>query len=238
MVAPLVGAAAIMGGSQLLSGALSAFGGNDGPDYGKQIENWMIQQEYNSPANQVARLRAAGLNPNLIYGNGSASTGNASTGPYHEVGTLKSHSREFAKSLDLSGVVLQLQNLKAQANAMNMQADNLASQAEYREAQTKYTNAILDFYDKHGYFPGQANVPTNLASEFVNHPTTQRVLEPVADALGSVAGYFTSDTVPYEQYGDNRGQKLAEVAADKKGLKGYARVDYIRSFVQTYNRYH
>lgn len=238
MVAPLVGAAAIMGGSQLLSGALSAFGGSDGPDYGKQLESWLIQQEYNSPANQVARLRAAGLNPNLIYGNGSAATGNASSGPYHDVGTLKSHSREFAKSLDLSSVVLQLQNLKAQANAMNMQADNLASQAEYREAQTKYTNAILDFYDKHGYFPGQANVPTNLASEFVNHPTTQRVLEPVADALGSVAGYLTSDEVPYKQYGDNRGQKLAEVAADKKGLKGYVRADYIRSFVQTYNRYH
>lgn len=238
MVNPLVGSALVTAGAGLVDSAISAFSSGDKVDYGKQLENWMIQQAYNTPANQVARLRAAGLNPNLIYGNGSAATGNASSGPYHEVGILKSHSNAFAKALDLQNIVLQVQNLKAQNKAMNMQADNLQSQAEYREAQTKYTNAILDFYDKHGYFPGQANVPTNLASEFVSHPTTQRALEPVADALGSVAGYLTSDKVPYEEYGTNRAQKLAEIAADKKGLRGYERADYVRSFVLTYNRYH
>lgn len=34
------------------------------------------QNEYNTPANQMARYRAAGLNPNLIYGNGQSSAGN------------------------------------------------------------------------------------------------------------------------------------------------------------------
>lgn len=32
------------------------------------IANWKMQNEYNSPAAQMARFQAAGLNPNLIYG--------------------------------------------------------------------------------------------------------------------------------------------------------------------------
>ena len=32
------------------------------------VENWMRNNEYNSPENQMARYRSAGLNPNLIYG--------------------------------------------------------------------------------------------------------------------------------------------------------------------------
>ena len=41
------------------------------------IENWEMQNEYNSPKNQMQRYYDAGLNPNLIYGNGSSSAGNA-----------------------------------------------------------------------------------------------------------------------------------------------------------------
>lgn len=39
------------------------------------IQNWQMQNEYNTPANQVQRLLEAGLNPNLMYGNGKAATG-------------------------------------------------------------------------------------------------------------------------------------------------------------------
>lgn len=41
------------------------------------IENWEMQNEYNSPKNQMQRYYDAGLNPNLVYGNGSSSAGNA-----------------------------------------------------------------------------------------------------------------------------------------------------------------
>lgn len=40
------------------------------------LQDWHMQNEYNSPINQMARLRDAGLNPNLVYGDGV--TGNAS----------------------------------------------------------------------------------------------------------------------------------------------------------------
>lgn len=38
----------------------------------KNLELWNLQNEYNLPANQMQRLRDAGLNPNLLAGQGSA----------------------------------------------------------------------------------------------------------------------------------------------------------------------
>lgn len=49
--------------------------------YQRDLDMWNRQNAYNSPAEQVQRLIDAGLNPNLMYGNGSAATGNASSAP-------------------------------------------------------------------------------------------------------------------------------------------------------------
>ena len=38
------------------------------------IADWNMQNEYNSPEAQMRRLRDAGLNPNLVYGNGADAT--------------------------------------------------------------------------------------------------------------------------------------------------------------------
>lgn len=38
------------------------------------LEDWNRQNEYNSPYQQMQRLKAAGLNPNLVYGNGATAT--------------------------------------------------------------------------------------------------------------------------------------------------------------------
>lgn len=42
------------------------------------LEQWNRENEYNSPIRQMERLKAAGLNPNLVYGSG-ASAGSASS---------------------------------------------------------------------------------------------------------------------------------------------------------------
>lgn len=39
------------------------------------LQNWNLQNAYNSPSAQMVRLRAAGLNPNLIYQNGGSFAG-------------------------------------------------------------------------------------------------------------------------------------------------------------------
>lgn len=41
------------------------------------LSDWTMQNEYNSPRAQMARLREAGLNPNLVYGKGADNTAQA-----------------------------------------------------------------------------------------------------------------------------------------------------------------
>jgi len=49
--------------------------------YALQRENaladWNMQNAYNSPEQQMSRLKAAGLNPNLVYGNGATAMSSA-----------------------------------------------------------------------------------------------------------------------------------------------------------------
>lgn len=50
--------------------------------YQRNLQMWNLQNEYNSPAQQMARLRSAGLNPNLVYGNGVTGNSAGSTPQY------------------------------------------------------------------------------------------------------------------------------------------------------------
>jgi len=86
MPSPLV-VAGIAAGAQLAgSGINAASQGNQNRKnrkfaehmYEKQrtdaLTDQQFQNEYNSPAAQMARLKAAGLNPNLVYGDGATTT--------------------------------------------------------------------------------------------------------------------------------------------------------------------
>lgn len=54
-------------------------------------KNWELQNEYNAPVQQMARYRAAGLSPNLIYSNGQASSGNATSLPPYQSQRISSN---------------------------------------------------------------------------------------------------------------------------------------------------
>jgi hypothetical protein len=47
-------------------------------------QQWQAENEYNSPKAQMQRLKEAGLNPNLVYGNGSVSGNTTTAGPRFE----------------------------------------------------------------------------------------------------------------------------------------------------------
>lgn len=73
--------AAAISGASTVGAALITNEGNKKSQKRAQKANldfWNLQNEYNNPTSQMARLRAAGLNPNLIYGsNASGASGNA-----------------------------------------------------------------------------------------------------------------------------------------------------------------
>lgn len=94
--------------------------------------DWNKQNEYNSPAAQMARFKAAGLNPNLIYGRGDS--GNAAP--------VRSSSPQAwnPKAPDYSGIgqsIGQYYNTKMQ----QAQLDNLLQQNQVLQAQTKQITA-------------------------------------------------------------------------------------------------
>lgn len=73
---------AISGGAGILSNALNL--GAIGIQNRYNNQQWEKTNEYNSPKNQVSRMREAGLNPALMYGSGSSGGGTAAPAPTSE----------------------------------------------------------------------------------------------------------------------------------------------------------
>lgn len=99
--------------------------------YSKDLEMWKMQNEYNSPASQMQRYSAAGLNPNLIYGTGTASAGNASASPKFDAPRV-----ERTQMPDLSvnpfDIISQYQNIALQS----AQIDNVKAQTASTQQKT------------------------------------------------------------------------------------------------------
>lgn len=51
--------------------------------YARDLEMWERQNAYNSPQAQMERLKAAGLNPNLVYGTGAVANNSGPTPKYN-----------------------------------------------------------------------------------------------------------------------------------------------------------
>lgn len=93
-------------------------------------QNWHMQNAYNSPAAQMARYQAAGLNPNVIYGNSQqVSSGNAG-----EIASVQpSQFRLNAPAMDLSFVSTAINAALAQS-----QIKKNAAETQGQEIQNKY----------------------------------------------------------------------------------------------------
>lgn len=86
---------------------------------------WDLQNEYNLPTNQMNRLRAAGLNPNLIYGNGAAG-GQATAIQKAEMPKYQAARANYqARPLQVPNVIGMYQDVRMR----NAQIDNVKEQA-------------------------------------------------------------------------------------------------------------
>lgn len=96
-----------------------------GRQYDDSIKFWNMQNAYNSPEAQMQRFRNAGLNPNLIYGQGNS--GNAGSIPTPDVTPV--NFREPKIEGPITDAMQQLL-MRADLKIKNAQADNLAVQNE------------------------------------------------------------------------------------------------------------
>lgn len=103
-------------------------------DYQNQlnIQNWKMANEYNSPKAQMERYKAAGLNPNLVYGSlGQTAAGNLSS----------PSSSGVNPRTQLGGSAASFMIAAAQAKNMQLQNDNLNEQNNAIRANIAKTNA-------------------------------------------------------------------------------------------------
>lgn len=113
--------------------------------------DWKKQNEFNSPEQQMTRLRQAGLNPNLVYGNGATTTADTiRSGEYASKQTEapKVDNSGYSDALNAGSNQLtmgfqmqqqQLQNKNIEANTSNLNEQNNLIKQEALLKQT--TNA-------------------------------------------------------------------------------------------------
>lgn len=157
-----LGTAAIGLGSSLISSAFGSIFGNNSAKkqfkYQQQlnreafqhdVDMWNRQNAYNTPSAQMERLQAAGLNPNLVYGNGGA-TNTANNAPTYNAGSAPdvSSARAAAASLANQGFNTALNFQLQQVQAANLQADTELKQTQGQLNQTNNEVALIDKYLK------------------------------------------------------------------------------------------
>jgi len=119
-------AAAIGAGGSIISSLIGNRGRRRAEDRARNwnLEQWHRQNKYNHPLEQMARLEAAGLNPNMIYGSSPGSAvGNA--GAVHPG---KAPEYKFADPV-VAGAALPVQ----QAQHANLSSQSIKNLAEARK---------------------------------------------------------------------------------------------------------
>lgn len=130
--------------------------------YAYDQERQMIQEqnEYNSPLQQLKRYEEAGLNPNLIYGEGKASAGNQSGIAQYRAPNLVAPQFSFdeaiQKAVGISQARAQIQKMENESYASKM----LGIKYE-QEGQSAYMRNLFDSVVL-GITPGITYIPEDL----------------------------------------------------------------------------
>lgn len=102
---------------------------------------WERQNEYNSPEQQMMRLKSAGLNPNLVYGSGSVSGNTTSSAPKSPVPTVQSELSGVDPLRWVQSALGEYMNLRKNAEEIDLiRANKILAE---RKAQTETVNSLL-----------------------------------------------------------------------------------------------
>lgn len=166
LIAPAIAAAGIAAGASLLGTGGQAYAQGkmnkktrewNEKMYAKQrtdaLADWQMQNVYNSPEQQMQRLKDAGLNPNLVYGNGAEAMSNqaprqSDTGNWNPqtpdyAGAMQNAANTVLGYYDMKLKTAQHDNIKAQNDQIQEQIrsqkmDNIAKSMTYlSDANTK-----------------------------------------------------------------------------------------------------
>lgn len=98
--------------------------------YQRSVAMWNKQTDYNSPANQIARLKQAGLNPNLLYG---SPQNTASSAPEKKPASGSPGRIDSLQAMNALMLGKQMQSIDSQIKVQDAEANKLNVDAEHQE---------------------------------------------------------------------------------------------------------
>lgn len=127
--------------------------------YDRNLDMWNRANEYNKPANQVKRLREAGLNPALLYGSGSVAN-TSSNSPQYDAPHLQAYQGFGDLGLGQAVSVYQnARNLDSQIRKTDAETENILTNKSLTELEAglKEINLLKEQYmyahgDEKGYW--------------------------------------------------------------------------------------
>lgn len=114
------------------------------------LDDWNRQNQYNSPTAQMQRLREAGLNPNLVYGNGATTTAgeirSTDVKPWNpKAPNFESMGNSVMAYQDVRMREAQINNLAAQGEDIRESAMLKRAQRSKVEGDTEWINWKTNF---------------------------------------------------------------------------------------------
>lgn len=168
------------------------------------IANWHLQNDYNTPANQIKRLRDAGLNPDLFYGQGGSSVLGSDVAP------------SSAGSASIGrGVQTNFGQNTLQGQMLDMNRELVDSQVQKNYADANQTNAYTPWVSKQIQSQLQLNVAqTKVLNETVEKIRSDKELVQVNTSIAK-----RTDKMEEILFKSNVSARLAELGASEEQSK-------------------
>lgn len=162
--------------------------------YQRSLNMWNLQNEYNSPTQQMARIRAAGLNPNLVYGNGVAGNSSGSA-PQYEPAKFNAPTMQAYRgwNLGISDAISQFlayRTVKAQVD--NMEAQNSLIRQQTATEATRQANIAAS--------TSRSEFDLNMAKELKDVSVSSAIADMNQKQAGAAQGWTKAnrEVVQYE----------------------------------------
>lgn len=162
--------------------------------YQRSLKMWNLQNEYNSPTQQMARIRAAGLNPNLVYGNGVAGNSSGSA-PQYEPAKFNAPTMQAYRgwNLGISDAISQfLAYRTAKAQVDNMEAQNSLIRQQTATEATKQANIAAS--------TSRSEFDLNMAKELKDVSVSSAIADMNLKQAGAAQGWTKAnrEVIQYE----------------------------------------
>ncbi len=127
---------------------------NASKEFQRNVDLWNLENEYNKPVNQMARLKEAGLNPNLVYGSGATTLAASTHGAPRSTESWQGVKAGFMDTINA------YQDLRQK----DATTENLKIQNELLRQQERVAKKDADIYLNTGVHPARSS--GNILSAF------------------------------------------------------------------------